>query len=246
MSSRRAFDASGLIGGTRLLSAAGCAAVWETVLQCRAEWAERGPGFFTLGVNSYQDAVGDAVRPGGTYARKAATSNTLLASRFEAVVEAVRRALAAVSGLETWFAPDLALPGFHIFRKPALSPIGGQVHVDLQYRGLVSGGFQVRNADAVMSFTLPVVLPRSGGGLNLWERSLRTPLQRRAGERPNDVVDWPSLPHVYFPYGIGELYVHSGHHYHQIAGTPSSTGEDWRVTLQGHGYIRRGSLFLYW
>jgi hypothetical protein len=60
---------------------------------------------------------------------------------------------------------------------------------------------------------------------------------------------WPDRPHEFIPYQTGSLYVHSGHFYHQIAGTTGPARPaygQWRVTLQGHGYVVGERLYLYW
>ena len=210
----------------------------ERLLAARPEWRERRPGFFTLGANAYQDA-------GSVSPEETRRSNALLAGTFGWVYERLTRSLADMTGLETVLSDRLCWPGFHIFGVRGLSATGGQVHIDLQYLRLAEMVPDLATAELVLSLTVPIRLPAGGGGLNVWPVRAGSAAASRANRRAPG-QGWSDLPHEFIPYRIGSLYVHSGHYYHQIAGTTGAAGERWRVTLQGHGYVVDDRLNLYW
>ena len=51
------------------------------------------------------------------------------------------------------------------------------------------------------------------------------------------------MAHV--PYRVGMAVCHSGHRLHQIASHDFAPGDE-RITLQGHGIMRKGVWQLYW
>ena len=180
--------------------------------------------------------------------REIGHSNALLAETFGWLYERLTRSLAAMTGSETVLADRLCWPGFHIFEESGLSSAGGQIHIDLQYLQLAKIFPEVARAELVLSLTLPIMLPGVGGGLNVWSVRAGSSAALQAN-RGVPGKCWPDLPHEFIPYAVGSLYVHSGHYYHQIAGTTSSTrltDDQWRVTLQGHGYVVDNRLYLYW
>jgi hypothetical protein len=222
-----------------------CDLVMERLLAARPDWRERRPGFFTLGANAYQDAAGSL------YAEATRRSNALLAKAFGWVYHRLTRSLAEMTGLDTVLSGRLCWPGFHIFDVSGLSAAGGQVHVDLQYLRLAGMLPDLARAELVLSLTVPIMLPEGGGGLNVWPVRAGSTAALRAN-RAEPGQRWPDLPHEFIPYRAGSLYVHSGHFYHQIAGTGGTAARarpaygQWRVTLQGHGYVVDDRLYLYW
>jgi hypothetical protein len=221
-----------------------CHRAMESLLAMRPAWKDRRPGFFTLGANAYQDAATEPV----SYADKIRRSNAMLAETFGWMYEKLTLSMSAMTGLEAVLPDQLGWPGFHIFDESGLTAAGGQIHVDLQYLQLADAVPELPPADLVLSLTLPVMLPAVGGGLNVWPVRAGSPAAASAN-RGLPGKGWHELPHELISYDIGSLYLHSGHHYHQIAGAVSSARsaqEQWRVTLQGHGYVVGQRLYLYW
>jgi hypothetical protein len=98
-----------------------------------------------------------------------------------------------------------------------------------------------------ISFTLPLKLPRAGGGLTVWDLEYEEFLDaRRRGyvETIAEIQRFKKSEHV--PYRIGEMVVHSGHRLHQIAPVESVDDDDERMTLQGHGVPCASGWVLYW
>jgi len=147
--------------------------------------------------------------------------------------------MAAALGLRVRFAQDLALPGFHIWIGASIPhAAGGSIHFDLQYLRVLDRPAYA-DATGTVSFTLPVQLPQSGSGLNVWPDityPTATDLVAAASTTPPAVV----------AYRPGVAVVHSGHVLHQIGTTDSPAADDLRITLQGHGLVIGDELLLYW
>ena len=100
------------------------------------------------------------------------------------------------------------------------------------------------------SFTLPLSLPRAGGGLLVWESVTSVDVDEHAAAR--DLRQWEATeeltcerPAVHHAYATGTLVVHSGHVVHQIAPWELAAG-DARVTLQGHALFHQDEWQVYW
>jgi hypothetical protein len=226
---------------TPLLDERECRAVVESVDALRPSWEQRRTSpFFTLGAAAYLDGGDDETSKDG-YHHKAATLNRALETSFAWVYERLRRALERHLGAPCRYDLDGALPGFHIFLPHlAFAVPAAQVHYDLQFlhRRWARNGFDI---DRPVSFTVPIALPRAGGGLNFWD--LRFPGGLEAALRPD-------LKAHYFGYEVGSLALHDGLGLHQIAPWRKAQGvdasEDRRITLQGHALFAEGTWWIYW
>lgn len=214
-----------------------CAAVRDTVHALRSWWICRDGGlggFFTLGRNAYQDVAASS-DPDRDYYARVRESNALLIAHFGALLERVRSRFADLLGEPAELATDLALPGFHIFLRSALSTRGaGSLHMDQQQHALrwPAPCYDV----PPVSFTLAIALPAAGGGLDVWE--------------PHACADVADLaahgPTAYYPYERGTLVVHDGLTLHSIAPPARLADDDERITLQGHARRLGGRWILYW
>ncbi|HUK61363.1 MAG TPA: hypothetical protein VLV50_19180 [Stellaceae bacterium] len=220
------------------LSAAECEAAARQVHELRSHWVFRQPGFFTLGRATYLDCttLAGAVQ----YQEKAPPLNEILLSNFEPLYDRVVATLEAALGARCALIEPQAIPGFHIWIDRGIPHRGfnvASVHFDLQYLQL---GFQEgdwpRTGD-LLSFTLPVRLPREGGALNVWD--LLHP------EQSGPEV-WPFKQPSRVNYSLGSLVLHTGHEMHQIAPIEHVAEGDERICLQGHGIRRDGVWLLYW
>lgn len=225
-----------------ILDADDCAAAADTVLALRSHWIRRiaGAEFYTLGAASYLDEE-------ARYRARAAELNPMLRTHFSAMHAALAGALAEVLAAPIAFAPDKALPGFHVWGVPGIptEPVAS-LHFDLQYERLA----WPPEADFAhpISFTLPLRLPRAGGGLSMWDTTKpRVDAFFARGSFSGTLHDLTVLmPERLEPYTRGELIVHSGLELHRIAPIPSVEPDDLRITLQGHG-LRVGSCWqIYW
>lgn len=223
-----------------VLDEAACEDWVLAVLLQQAHWCRRHAHvpFFTLGLAAYLDAVGSI---GGPYGRHApyhqpalrARSNALLTAHFGPLLRRTAEALQHWLGAPTRLADDdAALPGFHIYLPhPALGERVASVHRDLQYRAAF--GDTAPAAGDCFSFTLPLATP-PGTGLAIWPDCRSTAAALAADAQPPQ----------FHPYQPGQLMVHDGLQLHQAV--LCCTGDEPRITLQGHG-LRQGHRFLlYW
>jgi hypothetical protein len=238
-----------MVTQTDMLNLEECARVAADVHALRPYWVPRHATapFFTFGAASYLD--GDTQRPEvrQQYYAKAARYNPVLIERFGWLYDRLLSTLERELRAPCAFEERLGRPGFHIFLpdKAFENPVYS-IHFDLQYLQVDWVGHAAPDFSRPLSFTVSVVLPRSGGGLQTWDffyadwknkplPELMVEVQKRA-------------PH-FSPYKVGGLAMHDGHMVHQIApmrdidpGNPA----DARITLQGHGIQSDGVWRLYW
>ncbi len=202
-----------------------CLDLRSSVHRLRPRWIQRyrWVPFYTLGAASYLDA---AQRGTATYYGLAAEYNPLLRDSFPWLYDRLAAVLRSELRAPVTYAEKLALPGFHVFLDAKLFEYAvARIHRDLQYKLLHWSGEEGDGPDATLSFTLAVALPESGGGLNVWETESK-------------------MTHI--AYCAGSLVLHFGDVLHQIAPTPRVQPGDERITIQGHGVLRRGAWQLYW
>jgi len=230
------------INRLQLLNAEECTQACRQIDELEPHWLQRLPGlpYYTLGAASYLDAARDP----GLYSQRVAQYNPLLATELGWLHDRVRLALAAHTGVHFVQAPEAARPGFHIFgfhqqfRQPMAS-----IHFDRQHEDVPWQNRHELDPSELLSFTLPIRLPRSGAGLNTWNIHWRD--RRRDGIiGPEQLAQ--SRPATYVPYREGVLMVHSGNLLHQIASVPQMQPGDRRITLQGHALKRNGIFQMYW
>ncbi len=228
-----------------------CRRVWDLLLQNQRHWTERpipgaGAGVFhTLGRASYIDVSGSA-DPERDYYGALVGTNAVMRRHFTWLLDRVRVVLAEVLGAPVGYVDGLALPGFHLFDQETMgTPRNARAHFDLQYAAL---RFPVApDPGPVLSFTLPIVLPAGGGGLDVWNIT-HDEYQRDGLDRdyaaPDEFIKGRRKRTV--RYRPGRMVVQRKHILHRIAavGSPRPTGR--RVTLQGHGLQFGQGWGLYW
>jgi hypothetical protein len=236
------------LNGFDLLNEAECDQVHRQLHEVREHWTPRGPlplPYFTMGASGYLD-------PAPRYNELALQKNPVLDGQFawlyERLLDFFRERLEGPVAYDE----RVALPGFHIWRAPNifcderpnnLAP----AHFDLQYMEVWNWTSKV-DLGETLSFTLPIRLPRRGGGLNVWalsyQRYLSIYIAAGGGFKPDDLrhLEAPTF-HQYAP---GQLVVHDGHVMHQVAAVDAVFAEDERITLQGHAAQVDGVWKLYW
>ena len=178
-----------------------------TVADQRLNWID-WKHFFTLGTTTYMEDP-------WSYMAHANLERPRMEEAFGWAYKALGMALEAHFGKPVAQHPNAACPGFHIFFKTDVAP---QIHYDIPFQKV----FWPEPFDSVFTFTLPILLPSAGGGLDIWNN--HTPDTARHAE-----------PDQHVEYEVGELYVHNGLTTHGISiKYPMGEGE-YRVTLQGHG-----------
>jgi hypothetical protein len=236
----------GEIARLNLLSAEECAALRTEISGMREHWLARSGElpFYTLGAASYIDARAD--KPG--YCAKAREINPLLSQRFGWLYQRLAARLSEYFAAPAVYSPELALPGYHVYlAHPVFARPIASIHCDTQYTLLDWPGTKAKDETRPMSFTLPIALPQSGGGLHTWDFHYHDLVEELANSDSKALARriGGSSPQ-YFPYALGELAVHSGHILHQAAPASRMVEGDERITLQGHALACDGKWILYW
>lgn len=224
------------------LSESECSNVVSTLFELKEFWIQRHVfPFYTMGVASYLDATSLAARE--AYTCDAQLYNPILMEHFDWLYERLAAQLAGTLQHPVRYQSRFALPGFHIFLSSlGFAKPGGSVHLDLQYSLL---DWEGANADFSnpISFTLCLALPTSGGGLHFWDLQKDEWLGCTPEEQETLTRERSKR---FYPYSVGRLVVHSGHHVHQIAPMVHPKKDDKRITLQGHGILCEGMIQIYW
>jgi hypothetical protein len=227
-----------------LLSEAQCEEVRQTVHALRNSWetldSEAGHPFYKLGAASYELRRPDL--PPVSYYAYARRMNPILLDKFGWLYERLSDVLAQHLERPIHYSPDLALPGFHIFLGYQ-SPKGRSkaIHYDENIKSVRFDGADEVDFDCTVSFTAAIALPKSGAGLNLWDvvgsaETTRLKIPERLA----------SMPYQFHPYKIGNIFIHSGQHYHQIAHFENVGPTDERITLQGSAVLQGDKIVAFW
>jgi hypothetical protein len=176
------------------------------------------------------------------YETRATEKNAVLRAHFADVLALVRAALERHVGAPVEDHPIGALPGFNVFGShPYFATPFASAHFDVQHRNL-NWPERIDETD-VVSFTLPVALPATGGGIDIWD--IRAPdianLDREL--KPARIA---AAHHEHLPHRTGTIVIHRGDILHRIAPTTEVQPDDRRYTLQGHT-VRVGTRYIwYW
>lgn len=219
-----------------------CARARHVLYSMRKCWRQRSSEvpFFTLGAASYIDS-----RPRvDSYYEHVMRENPILRENFawlyERVIDALANHLDGPISLEH----DQALPGFHLYLSHTAfeKPIA-EIHFDRQQHRLRwSEPDQVEWSNP-FSFTLPIALPDTGGGLYTWDVEWNEVASIHGEERKRILKQAKRGCHQY---RLGELVVHSGNLLHQVMPGVRLSDSDERFTLQGHALYYSGAWRLYW
>ena len=146
------------------------------------------------------------------------------------------------------FVITLSLTGSAIAVSLRLSRPEASLHFDMQYERVPFPERARPGFERPISFTLPLVLPRRGGGLTTFDVTLEqiNAFYLRTGSSVTLDDLTPLLRPAYHPYEPGTLVLHSGHMLHRIAPVSAVDPDDERITLQGHGVFYDGEWKLYW
>ena len=190
-------------------------------------WQKRNPIMWTLGTASYLDAV----KSEQFYDQKASRTNALLIEHFDWVYQRLLQMLR-----DHWAPRQVdylkSLPGFHIFRCDSVLmcwPLAS-VHLDQQEQLLSWDGIP----DETISFTVPIELPISGGGLWMWDDDVSHPIQLLGKKK------------TFLPYEPGRMVLHTGKQFHLIAPVAKTAPNTFRISLQGHAVRIKDHWWVYW
>ena len=224
-----------------LLTEEECLATRSLVHDLKEFWIQRNPDlpFYTLGAASPYDIPKN--RQG--YYLKAQYYNSILYNHFAWLYECIANTLKNYLKTPVCYPKQLALPGFHIFlaHKTFEHPMGA-IHCDKSYmfHWQLSENIDFNNP---ISFTLPVCLPKHGGGMYTWDLHYQEVKVHNHSQIEEIAATRKKSFH---PYKAGKLFLHSGLLVHQIAPIKSLQAEDERITLQGHALLCQDCWQLHW
>jgi hypothetical protein len=232
-----------------VLSPQECERVRQTVHALRASWITRGSPehpFYTVGAASYIDATSRTHPP--RYSEILIQTNPMLRECFAGLYARLMYELSVYLQAVVRTADELALPGFHVWEGLHVPTSSLSIHFDLQYLSIPWPDVTRSDRTRPLSFTLPIVLPKAGGGLNSWglsyeAHSAEYKATRRVAPMDEVIRNRTQTFHRYKP---GVLTLHSGHTLHQIAAVEQAYPDDERITLQGHGLYCDHAWTIYW
>ena len=206
-----------------------------------------------MGAVSYLDAVKSITR----YNKHRDYLNPVLIKKFnwiyDIIIEKLHREFQEPVVIDGF----LSHPGFHIFSakigdtiepeylKMFEQPLGS-VHVDVQYEEHIEywKTFKEVDFENTLSFTIPIKLPKHGGGLYTWKDKVNPySFNYTTNENKLDELESPSVPNLYTE---GEMIYFIGHLLHQMMPGVNVQPDDRRITVQGHGVKCDGTWRLYW
>lgn len=215
----------------------------EKIFQLKEHWVNRGDyfeyPFFTLGIPSYMDAQ----QGNETYYKLAQKINPVLKNQFRDLYKKVQDFLEEKLGHKCVMAENQALPGFHIFLDDDFFEITvASRHVDLQYELLNWNDLSFDPASNI-SFTVYIKMPSNGGGLYFWDYTAKDLYELDNVARDKTLM---AVEPEFVRFNQGDLVIHTGLNYHQIAPMTDVQEGDQRISLQGHGVLVDGVYHLYW
>lgn len=227
-----------------------CSKWVDVIHQKRDMWKQINPNnpnlkFYTIGAASYLD-VGEQY-----HIYKDKYKNDMLVL-FQPLYQKIIKALSIQLSVDEEcikMAEKLSPPGFHIYQGNPFFGIGvkfgGKLHVDLphlEHKSLYP------QKDDLLSFTLPLALPRGKAGMYYWDGKLSElpkDICRFGYELSDENYQWAEKMKKEVIYNLGEMVVHSGTTLHQLASMCLANQNDWRITCQGHGILSEGCWWLY-
>jgi hypothetical protein len=232
-----------------LLTSSECLAIRNGLELLQPHWIDRNPNapgeVYTIGVATYIDASVEQERARNYFSR-IAHYNELLNNTFQHLYYIVRLTLEVYLKAECRYVDTLALPGFHIFLERRLRMLRDLVpHFDHQYLYLP----RLLNSDpqSAVSFTLPIVLPQVGGGLDYWDVDTSDFERDIALGKVQAAAEYASFrPSRFLAYEPGTLVLQERLILHRIASTDAVGASDERITLQGHAVKEADHYILYW
>ena len=234
-------DGVPVIEKAEFLTSDECAQIAAKVDSLRAFWESTSPfgRTFVLGAASYIHAIGGAGPP---YHDRARRLTPILHEHLGWMYTRLVRSLSTALRAPVTLAEGLAPPGFHLFLwDRAMHLLRCSVHCDLQFQAHGFTRFGTPDLAHPLSFTVEIRAPATGAGMNVWSVTRDDPRSRSTGTER----EFEATPPRYVRYGLGELTMHSGLNFHQIAPIVMSPGES-RVTLQGHAVRCDGTWQVYW
>jgi len=242
------------------LSLEECVDVRRRLFDLKEFWIDRSRAlspfddvpFYCLGVASYIDCI----RPGEShlYFDNAKITNKILRDNFSDLYKRIEEVINEKFSCKVKYIDDFALPGFQIYLADwFFEDFMGPKHCDFHHYLLDWNRYGVNfNPADNLSFTASIKLPKSGGGLYMWdatydyetERLKELSYEEHRSQMYN--IELPDEERTYFKYETGKIFFHSGNRYHQVAETKEMENDDERLTLQGHAVKDKDTYYIFW
>lgn len=193
----------------------------------RANYFEEIP-FYSFGAAGYMDLSEHGKE---FYKEEFQKTNPFLKENFSWLYQKVFNNLEKIYNRKFELYDNAAYPGFHIFLNNDVFEIAlASRHVDLQYKDIDWQGTKIDPAKSI-SFTLYLELPKNGGGVYYWDLFYEDLCQMNLKDREEEIHKHEKKLKTF---NEGDLFIHNGHQYHQIAPFFDIEPEDQRISLQGH------------
>lgn len=207
--------------------------VIEKIFKHREIWKLRGNyfeeiPFYSFGAAGYMDLCEHGK---DFYKEEFQKTNPILKEEFSELYKKVFKALKDVYKKEFELYENSAYPGFHVFLNNDVFEIAlASRHVDLQYKDIDWQGIEVDPSKSI-SFTLYLELPVNGGGVYYWDLFYEDLKDFNLKKREEIIHENERKLKTF---NEGDMFIHNGHQYHQIAPFFDIEPKDQRISLQGH------------
>lgn len=230
------------------LSQAECERLCKSILGLSRMWFQRKPPklLFTLGAAVYQDVQAHDF---DFYQKKSSETNSFLQASISWFYKKLLEKLSTLLDAPVRYHPKLALPGFHVMlADEEFLGAFADIHIDSQFDLIDESKCQLKkpasqNSKNTLSITIAIEKPKSGAGLNYWDLDKQTADKMSSKE----ITETLALKNMnYAEYQLGEIMLHSGLVFHQIAAWKSMEQNDRRITMQAHGIKCGEEWIIYW
>jgi hypothetical protein len=166
------------------------------------------------------------------YAQRARATNRMLYESYSDLHDRVADVFEDRYRVPVAFVEELAIPGFHLmwYDLPGRHE-GGGWHLDQLAWQVPYFADRAAEVRGILNFTLPLVVPSGGAGMDLVDDN---------GDRDGQRAE------MHVPYRPGVMLFSECEVLHRIGPSTSQRPDELRLTLQGHGVLLRGWLLLFW
>ncbi|MDN5767232.1 MAG: hypothetical protein L0H96_10595 [Humibacillus sp.] len=165
------------------------------------------------------------------YRDRARATNRMLAAAYATLYDRVVALFEERYQVPVVFVEELAIPGFHLVSYSSAGwHDGGGWHTDQLAWQVPYFCARAAEVDGVVNFTLPLIVPSGGTGMDLVD----------------DIVGAADQVAVHVPYQPGVMVLSECEILHRLGPSTSTNAGELRLTHQGHGVLFRGRLLLFW
>lgn len=219
----------------------------ESVYALKDHWLHYGKGvfedvpFYVLGTANYQE-VEDGDITG--YTKMYQEKNPVLKENFSWLYDRTKIFLEDIYKAPFDFYDNCGLPGFNIYLDDDFFEIAFATrHVDRQYLDIDWKGKEI-DESKTLSFTCYLKLPANGGGMNVWNVKYDDVKDIEDPEERENVFD--TRGYEFKEFKEGEIALHDGLGFHQVAPYDDFVDGDNRISYQGHAVWADDRYWIHW